>query len=106
MTTKPATKHSAKSHPGRRATDKAPAEHDGRSAAAARTWADKGVAKARAVRSKVRVAGVEYRSTLAAFKALSLPETLHIAFRIDLKATGRKVFTTDAGVKHIFTLSK
>lgn len=106
MTKKPSTKHTAESHPGRRASDKAVAAPEGRSAATTRTWADKGVAQARAVRSKVRVGGVQYRSTFAAFQALGLPESRHIAFRMELKTAGRKVFETEAGVKHIFTLAK
>jgi len=101
-------KHTAKSNPGRRAGDKpaAKSEPADRSAAIAQSWTNKAVAEARAVKNKVKVGGTEYRSVLAAFTALKLPVEKHIAFRMELKAAGRKVFETDKGVKHTFTIVK
>lgn len=64
-------------------TPKAPAD---RSAAIAKSWLDPKVAAKRAERNGCRVAGVEYPSVPAAFRALSLPMGRCIAFRLSLKA--------------------
>lgn len=63
-----------------------------RVAGGSRGWDDPAVRAARAQRDHVRAAGVEYRSVLAAFVALELPVSRHIAFRKQLKAAGRAVF--------------
>lgn len=55
-------------------------------------WGRPSVAAARKVRDHVKVRGVEYRSTRAAFVALGLPLSKHIPFRAGLKAHGRAVF--------------
>lgn len=77
-----------------------------RSAAVAKSWKNKDVAAARSVKHKVKVAGVEYRSVLAAFEALKLDVNKHIGFRAELKASesGRKTFTDEKGNKHQFAL--
>lgn len=64
-----------------------------------RSWANKTVAKARSVKHRVKVGGVEYKSTRAAFEALKLDLNRHSAFRVELKAAGRKKFG-----EHTFTL--
>ena len=73
---------------------KTPKEPADRAAAIAASWADPEVAAKRAQRSHVKVAGVEYKSVREAFKALGLPDSKHIKFRMELKATesGRKTF--------------
>lgn len=43
-------------------------------------------------RTHVKVNGVEYRSVREAFKALGLPDSKHIKFRMELKAAGKKSF--------------
>lgn len=54
----------------------------------AASWADPVVRAKRCKRHFVRVDGVEYNSVRAAFVALGLPLGQHIAFRMELKATG------------------
>lgn len=56
--------------------------------AAADTWKDEDVRAARAMRHKVEVGGVEYRSVSAAFKALRLPLAKHSPFRGALVKAG------------------
>lgn len=56
--------------------------------AAADTWRDENVRAARAMRHRVEVAGVEYRSVSAAFKALRLPLAKHSPFRGALVKAG------------------
>lgn len=55
----------------------------------AESWADPAVRAARLTRHQVRVDGVLYRSVAAAFEALGLPMSKHIAFRGQLKAAGK-----------------
>lgn len=76
------------------------------SASIAKSWTNKAVAEARATKNKVKVNGTEYRSVLDAFEQLKLPVGQHITFRMALKETGRKVFETEKGVKHTFTIVK
>jgi cell wall-associated NlpC family hydrolase len=75
-----------------------------RSAAIAASWADPAVKAARSERHHVRVHGVEYRSVREAFKALSLPDSQHIKFRMTLKAAGKATFEAEDGTKHNFKL--
>lgn len=56
--------------------------------AAADTWRDENVRAARAMRHRVEVGGVEYRSVSAAFKALRLPLAKHSPFRGALVKAG------------------
>ena len=61
------------------------------------------VAKARATRHAVKVAGKgEFPSSFKAFQALRLPVGRHNRFRLQLKAAGKAVF--EAG-KRSFTFS-
>lgn len=60
--------------------------------AAADTWRDENVRAARAMRHRVEVAGVEYRSVSAAFKALRLPLAKHSPFRGALVKAGTLEF--------------
>jgi hypothetical protein len=112
MSTTKQSEKSAKAKPAakkvRRASDKPAAKGEAadRSDAIAKSWTNKAVAAARSTKNKVKVGGTEYRSTAAAFEALGLPMGTCIAFRMALKETGRKVYETDKGVKHIFTVVK
>jgi len=63
-----------------------------RAAAIAASWNDPEVKAARVARHSVTVNGVEYRSVREAFRALGLPDSKHIKFRMDLKATGKQAF--------------
>lgn len=63
------------------------------------SWEDPAVKAARSIKNKVKVGGVEYRSLKAAFEALNLPVKKHLAFRLELKAAGRKTFEG-----HVFTI--
>lgn len=74
--------------------EKTPKEPADRAAAIAASWTDPEVAAKRAQRSHVKVAGTEYKSVREAFKALGLPDSKHIKFRMELKASesGRKNF--------------
>lgn len=74
---------------------KRPANNPGvRAAAAAKTWADPAVAAKRIERTNVRVTGGnlkgvgDYKSVAEAFKALNLPMSKHIKFRMAMKAAG------------------
>lgn len=69
--------------------------------AIAASWADPEVKAARATRHHVTVNGVEYRSVREAFRALGLPDSKHIKFRMDLKATGKQAFDG-----HVFILAE
>lgn len=60
--------------------------------AAADTWRDENVRAARAMRHRVEVGGVEYRSVSAAFKALRLPLAKHSPFRGALVKAGTLEF--------------
>jgi hypothetical protein len=73
-------------------TKVAPKKDVDRSAAISASWADPDVRAARTARAKVRVGGVVYRSVREAFQALGLPDSKHIRFRMDLKATGKESF--------------
>lgn len=55
-------------------------------------------------RHRVKVNGIEYRSTKQAFEELDLPLGVHIAFRMELKEAGRKVFAGEDGSRYTFTL--
>lgn len=67
-------------------------ENSARAAAIRASWADPEVAAKRAARTHVKVNCVEYRSVREAFKALGLPDSKHIKFRMELKASGKKTF--------------
>lgn len=56
------------------------------------TWADADVRAARSLKQRVIVDGTGYRSVFEAFKALGLPESKHVKFRMELKAAGKAVF--------------
>ena len=86
------------------AAAKEPKEPADRSAAISNSWTNPDTAAARSLKSKVKVAGVEYRSVLAAFQELGLPVNKHIAFRKQLKAEGKLTFQDDTGKKHNFVL--
>lgn len=66
--------------------------NEARSVAIAQSWSNPEVAAKRAMRTHVKVNGVEYRSVREAFKALGLPDSKHIKFRMELKAAGKKSF--------------
>jgi len=69
-----------------------PKKLSNRSDAIARTWTVKAVADKRAKRDGVTVDSHFYKSVLAAFKFLGLPQEKHIKFRMELKATGEAVW--------------
>lgn len=72
---------------------KAPAKSETRSKAIAATWENDQIAAARSARDNVVVDGKgTFRSVAAAFKALGLPMSKHIKFRIDVKANGSGTF--------------
>lgn len=79
---------------------KAPAD---RSAAIAASWQRPDVAAKRIERTSVKVKGETYGSVRKAFLALSLPLSVHIRFRMTLKANGSAVFEHD-GKKYQFTV--
>jgi hypothetical protein len=87
------------------AAPKAPAD---RSAAIRQSWAVMATHNARSQRDSVEVDGVSYRSTKAAFDALSLPLAGHIRFRMALKASGKRVMehADESGkvTKYVFKL--
>ena len=62
------------------------------SAGAIRSWENKSVAASRSARHKVKVGGEEYRSVMAAFKAIELPLAKHQKFRKELKEKGQMKF--------------
>lgn len=63
------------------------------SAAIKKTWGNKEVRAARSMKQRVKVGNVEYRSVREAFKALGLPDSKHVKFRMELKAAGKGKFT-------------
>lgn len=72
---------------------KAPAKSDTRSKAIAATWENDRIAAARSARDNVAVDGHgTFRSVAAAFKALGLPMSKHIKFRIEVKSNGTGIF--------------
>ncbi len=75
--------------------------------AIAASWADEKVAEARMTRHAVKVTvgqkSAEFKSTRAAFNALSLPDSKHIRFRMALKKAGKMVFEHD-GRKYLFEI--
>ena len=72
---------------------KAPANSETRSKAIAATWENDKIAAARSARDSVVVDGKgTFRSVAAAFKALGLPMSKHIKFRIDVKSNGSGTF--------------
>ena len=72
---------------------KAPAKSETRSKTIAATWENDQIAAARSARDNVVVDGKgTFRSVAAAFKALGLPMSQHIKFRIDVKANGSGTF--------------
>lgn len=76
-------------------SSKQPKQHKAAGNAAeaiADSWKNKGVAAARSTKNKVKVGGEVYRSVAAAFEALKLPMSKHIAFRAKLKQQGRATF--------------
>ena len=77
---------------------KAPANSEARSKAIAATWENDQIAAARSTRDNVVVDGKgTFRSVAAAFKALGLPMSKHIKFRIDVKANGSGTFKYGEG---------
>lgn len=74
-----------------------------RSASVAKSWASPKVAKARAARHHVKVAGTEYNSVYAALEALKLPVKYCIPFRAKLKVSGKETLEHE-GKKYNFTL--
>ena len=74
-----------------------------RSASVAKSWANPKVAKARAARHHVKVAGTEYNSVYAALEALKLPVKYCIPFRAKLKVSGKETLEHE-GKKYNFTL--
>ncbi len=72
-----------------------------RSEAQRESWNSPKVAKARAMRSNVKVSGPteeesgDFRSVASAFTALNLPMNKHIKFRIELKEAGSATFVHD-----------
>lgn len=56
------------------------------------SWQDPDTLLARSTRNRVTVGGTEYRSVAAAFVALGLPLSKHIAFRKELKAATKATF--------------
>lgn len=71
----------------------APAKSETRSKAIAATWENDQIAAARSARDNVAVNGKgTFRSVAAAFKALGLPMSKHIKFRIEVKSNGSGVF--------------
>lgn len=72
---------------------KAPAKSETRSKIIAATWENDQIAAARSARDNVVVDGKgTFRSVAAAFKALGLPMSKHIKFRVDVKANGSGTF--------------
>lgn len=100
-----ANKPAAKKKVAKKAAKKNGAAAD-MSKAIAKSWKDPKVAKARAARHGVRVAGKEYRSVKEAFEKLRLPLGSHIAFRGKLKKAGKLDFETDTGRKVGFAIVK
>lgn len=76
-----------------------------RSESTAASWHNKAIAAKRKERTHVRVGGEEYRSVGAAFLALKLPMGKMIPFRMEVKKSGRSVFTHD-GKSYTFTVAK
>lgn len=69
------------------------AKSETRSAAVAATWENDQIAAARSARDNVAVNGKgTFRSVAAAFKALGLPMSKHIKFRIEVKSNGTGTF--------------
>lgn len=69
------------------------AKSDTRSKAIAATWENDQIAAARSARDNVAVDGHgTFRSVAAAFKALGLPMSKHIKFRIEVKSNGTGIF--------------
>lgn len=76
-----------------------------RSASTAASWHNKAIAAKRKERTHVRVGGEEYRSVSAAFQALRLPMGKVIPFRMEVKKSGRSVFTHN-DKQYTFTVVK
>ena len=88
------------------AKEKAPTSDETRisqSKATRMSWKDPAVRAKRTERTKVRVGGVEYKSTEAAMVALKLPTNNVIKFRMELKESGRKTYSHN-GTDYIFTV--
>lgn len=96
----------AKAKPKKTRVKKAPKAPADRSKAISETWKNAKTAKARSTHSNVKVAGEIYRSVRAAFKALKLPDSRHIKFRMALRGSenGRATYDDGKGTKHIFTI--
>lgn len=74
-------------------TGRAVAQAGGTSSEAiAKSWNNPEVREARSARNKVTVDGIEYNSVRHAFVELGLPVSKHIAFRGQLKASGKLAF--------------
>ncbi len=56
------------------------------------SWNDADTRAARSLKQKVSADGVTYRSVREAFKALGLPDSKHVKFRMELKAAGSLPF--------------
>lgn len=91
--------------------DKAPAN---RSESIRRSWTVMATHNARSTRHSVEVheegrkseSLQSYRSTLAAFRALKIPEGTHIRFRMELKAKGKNVIDHEGTKFHFAVTSK
>lgn len=77
---------------------KTPTKSDTRGKAIAATWENDQIAAARSARDNVAVDGHgTFRSVAAAFKALGLPMSKHIKFRIEVKSNGTGTFKYGTG---------
>lgn len=56
------------------------------------SWKNPEIAAKRAIRNGVKADGIEYRSVREAFRALRLPVSKHIPFRMELKAAKNAIF--------------
>jgi len=93
----------AKAKPAKAAAPKEPKAPADRSAAIAASWLRPDVAAKRIERTSVKVKGETFDSVRKAFLALGLPLSVHIRFRMTLKANGSAVFEHE-GKKYQFTV--
>lgn len=71
----------------------------------AKSWKDPAVRAARSVKLRVKVGDQEFRSLRPAFEAFGLPLAKLAAFRVALKASGRKQITGPDGETHRFRVA-
>lgn len=74
----------------------------GNAAGVAASWKNPEIRRKRAERHSVIVDGQEYDSVRQAFRALKLPDSKHITFRIKLKEVGELAFPGKDGENHVF----